>query len=192
MPGVAHPETLDRRVSRTRRRLADALVRLSLERGFEALTVRDLTERADIGYATFFRHYPDKETLLRVTLEDAIAHLVQTVSPLSSQPAQMLEALFDALGQNPDLYRVLLRTSHVNKLLERAFEVGARVFLAQLATRDHRVPGDVPAPLVARHVVGAIVNLIAWWLEQPEPPSASRMAGFVNALVMTPISADHA
>jgi AcrR family transcriptional regulator len=192
MPCVPQLETLDRRVSRTRRQLAEALVNLSLERGFEQLTVRDLTERADIGYATFFRHYPDKETLLRLTLEDAISHLVQTVAPLSAQPTQMLEALFEALGRNTDLYRVLLRTRHVNKLLERVFDVGSQVFLAQLGTGNHRLPENVPAPLLARHVIGSIVNLIEWWLEQPEPLSASLMAGFVNTLVMTPISLDHA
>jgi AcrR family transcriptional regulator len=195
---VTQLETMDRRVSRTRRQLAEALVQLSLERGFDNLTVRDLTERADIGYATFFRPYPDKETLLRTILEDAIEDLVQTVTPLSSQPQQMLEALFATLGRQPNLYRVLLRTRHVNHLLERVFEIGTQVFLTQFRlTNDHALPADTPPALVARHVVGSIVNLIEWWLEQPQPPPEARMAAFVNALVMNPVhavpvTADHA
>ena len=44
----------DRQVKRTEDLLAKALIALSLEKGYEAVTIRDLTERADVGYATFF------------------------------------------------------------------------------------------------------------------------------------------
>src|SRR5690606_12454565 len=60
---------VDARVRRTRRRLQDALVALVLERGYEAVTIRDVAERADVGYATFFRHYASKEALLLDLLE---------------------------------------------------------------------------------------------------------------------------
>src|SRR5205809_797707 len=47
----------DRRVRRTQQLLAEALIALTLEKGYEAVTIRDITKRADVGYATFFRHY---------------------------------------------------------------------------------------------------------------------------------------
>ena len=181
--------TVDRRISRTRRQLSEALVTLTLERGFESLTVRDLTDSADVGYATFFRHYSDKESLLNVMLENAIAHLVSTVAPVADQPQPMLEALFTELGRNPNLYRVLLMTRHVTRLSERVFEIGSSVFLARFKLEtQHGLPADLPAPLIARHVVGSVVNLIEWWLENPERPAPARMAVFVNALVMQPIN----
>jgi AcrR family transcriptional regulator len=49
-------DTHDRRVKRTQSALAKALIALTLEKGYDAVTIRDITERADIGYATFFRH----------------------------------------------------------------------------------------------------------------------------------------
>jgi AcrR family transcriptional regulator len=39
----------DRRIRRTQHLLAQALIALTLEKGYEAVTIRDLTERADIG-----------------------------------------------------------------------------------------------------------------------------------------------
>ncbi len=48
-----HP---DPRVQRTQTALAKAMIALTLERGYAAITIRDLAERAGIGYATFFRH----------------------------------------------------------------------------------------------------------------------------------------
>ena len=47
----------DRRVRRTRRALAEALVALASTRPYETITIRDITDRADIGSATVFRHY---------------------------------------------------------------------------------------------------------------------------------------
>ena len=59
----------DARVLKTYQRLTDALVALTLEKGFDALTVRELTERAEVGYATFFRHFSSKEALLGAVFE---------------------------------------------------------------------------------------------------------------------------
>jgi AcrR family transcriptional regulator len=70
------PEKVDRRVRRTQRGLRDALIELILERGWDAVTVRDVCEAADVGRSTFYLHYADKENLLLSgfdELQDAMA-----------------------------------------------------------------------------------------------------------------------
>src|SRR3954469_23951916 len=54
----------DRRVRRTRRLLREALLALVLEKGYEAVTVQDVLDRADVGRATFYAHFRDKDDLL--------------------------------------------------------------------------------------------------------------------------------
>ena len=61
---------IDKRSNRTRQALTNALISLTLEKNYDNVTVRDLAERADIGYATFFRHFTDKDALLADVLED--------------------------------------------------------------------------------------------------------------------------
>jgi AcrR family transcriptional regulator len=58
------PEKLDPRVKRTRALLEQALMNLLEERGFQAVTVQDITERAGVNRATFYSHFPDKYALL--------------------------------------------------------------------------------------------------------------------------------
>src|SRR5881396_2641445 len=70
----------DRRVQRTRKLLQDALVSLMIEQGYEATTVQDIIDRANVGRATFYAHFADKETLLVSRLEDLRAMLAQSVS----------------------------------------------------------------------------------------------------------------
>ena len=54
----------DRRVRRTQKALGDALITLALEKEYDEITIQEITDRADIGYRTFFRHYSDKDELL--------------------------------------------------------------------------------------------------------------------------------
>ena len=45
--------TTDRRIQRTRKLLQDALVAMMIERGYEATTVQDIFNQANVGRATF-------------------------------------------------------------------------------------------------------------------------------------------
>ena len=53
-------QKLDRRVRRTRRLLAEALVALIIEKEYETISITDITERADLNRATFYLHYGSK------------------------------------------------------------------------------------------------------------------------------------
>ncbi len=60
----------DRRVQRTRHLLQEAMIAMIIEKGYEATTVQDIIDRANVGRATFYAHFADKETLLHSRLED--------------------------------------------------------------------------------------------------------------------------
>ena len=70
-------DRLDPRVRRTRQLLQDALRRLLEQKGFDNITVQDITEAATLNRATFYAHYPDKfallEELIRVNFLQLLA-----------------------------------------------------------------------------------------------------------------------
>jgi AcrR family transcriptional regulator len=74
-----NPRKPDRRVLRTRRQLQDALMALVLEKGYDAVTIEDITERADLGRTTFYLHYKDKDELLMQSLEAVYDDLVDQI-----------------------------------------------------------------------------------------------------------------
>ena len=65
-------EKIDRRVRRTYKLLGDALISLILEKGYEDITIKDITERADVAYVTFFRHYKTIDDLLQQRLDEIV------------------------------------------------------------------------------------------------------------------------
>ncbi|TIL81726.1 MAG: TetR/AcrR family transcriptional regulator, partial [Mesorhizobium sp.] len=82
--------TIDRRVARTRAMLQDALIALIPERGYAALTVEDICQKANIGRSTFYTHYAGKDELRTATLEAHLRSLTQKRLSSSSQPGKWL------------------------------------------------------------------------------------------------------
>jgi len=178
----------DLRIRRTRRRLGRAMVDLALERGYEAVTIRDLTDRAEIGYATFFRHYPDKEALLRDLLEEVLDGLMERLEPVSADddPARTGAAVFRHAKANAPLYRVLLASQRSVDLLGRALEVGVQAIDRSFTDRPDSV---VPLEIAAQHIIRSFMALIEWWLTNDMPYSPETMGRIYRALIMDPTRA---
>jgi len=64
LPNVMDEERLDPRVKRTRSLILAAFDELLPEKGFQSLTVQDITNKAEINRATFYAHFADKYDLL--------------------------------------------------------------------------------------------------------------------------------
>ncbi len=177
-------EVLDRRVRRTQRLLAKALIALTLEKGYEAVTIRDITERADIGYATFFRHYHDKDELLQDVLDVVLAELIELLCPAKSatDPAAIGVLLFRHVQEQSEVVRVLLG-SHT--LLPRLIEVATQNIVSDHTPR----PGSVvPLEIAAYHMVTSTISLIQWWLEHEMPYSPEQMGTIYHELIARPTS----
>lgn len=65
----------DRRITRSKRALRQALIALLEERGFDSITVNDLCDRADLNRGTFYNHFRDKENLLAVFEDEVMADI---------------------------------------------------------------------------------------------------------------------
>lgn len=175
----------DARVVRSRRRLGGALVKLTLERGYEAVTIRDLTDEAGIGYATFFRHYSDKDALLRDMLDAVLAELMERLESLShlTDAAKIGTLVFEHAKDNADLYGVLLRSQHSIDLLPRALEVG---MAGVLRTYRAKPGGIVPMDAAVNHLIRSFVALIDWWLANGMRPRPAVMGRVFDMLILGP------
>jgi AcrR family transcriptional regulator len=177
----------DRRVKRTQNLLAKALIALTLEKGYEAVTIRDITERADVGYATFFRHYRDKDALLLDVLDVVLAEMMGLL-PLSpdADPAAIGTLIFRYVQQQSEVVRVLLSSRGSTTLLQRIIEAGTESVLRQNTPLAGAV---VPMEIAAYHLVASTLALVQWWLEHDMPYPPERMGDIYHHLIARPTSA---
>jgi AcrR family transcriptional regulator len=175
-------EMNDRRVRRTRRMLADALVALILEKGYDGVSVREIAARADVAHATFYRHFADKDQLLMYRLEE----FVEEVTAFTREPSlQQSEGylIFKHAQENSALYTILLRSPgaiQVRSAIQQAIGADLLRTCAPLSAPAH---GVIPAEVAANHIAGSLLVLIEWWLTHDMPYPPARMAGIYEQLI---------
>ena len=174
----------DRRVKRTQQLLAKALIALTLEKGYDAVTIRDITERADIGYATFFRHYHHKDALLQDVSEVVLAELKNLLPTAPGADAVAIgTTLFHYVQENSNIIRVLLSSRSSTSLVQYIIDIATQDVL----NKNTPLEGSaVPIEIAAYHLVNSSIALIQWWLEHEMPYSPERMGIIFHELIIQP------
>ncbi|MBI1259006.1 MAG: TetR family transcriptional regulator [Chloroflexi bacterium] len=183
-------EKVDRRIQRTQRALMDALVTLSLEKGYDAISIRDITERANVSYSTFFRHYAEKDELLSELLKSVAKTLTTLINhnPNKSKEAEG-KLIFQHVADNHAFFRILFSSQGTSRVMRNIQDEIADSIMQS----NSFVANDViPPEIVANQLVIAILGLIRWWLDHDIPYDVERMSmiysrlivqGFANILV---------
>jgi AcrR family transcriptional regulator len=175
-------ETTDRRVRKTRQQLGDALVFLILEKGYDAITIKDITDRADVAHATFYRHYRDKDELLARKLEEVVQEIEALTRDPSLQDAEGYLIFKHALENGP-LYRILLSSPGTTRVRKRIQETIATNVLRTCKPLRSARRGIIPPQAAANHIAGSMLLLIEWWLDQSMPYPPHQMAKIYQQLI---------
>src|SRR6266508_4028131 len=97
------------RLKRTQKLLREALIELIEERGFDSLTIGELTARAMVSRAAFYRNYRDKYDLVEQIFDEAMGALLSSGGELGREhPAEIWVTFFEHIAQYDRLYRALL------------------------------------------------------------------------------------
>lgn len=109
-----HPRTkLDRRVKRTQKFLTQALTQLLKEKQIHQISVRELTELADLNRGTFYRYYKDVFEMLEKMEEDLQTELKEIIArhendDMSQRMKLLLSDLLRFIKENQEICGALL------------------------------------------------------------------------------------
>jgi AcrR family transcriptional regulator len=178
------------RVKRTNILLREALIALIEERGFNALTIGELTERAMVSRAAFYRNYQDKYDLVEQIFEEAMSTLFAAMGEFGREhPMDVWIRFIEQIAQYDRLYRALL-----GKKGSPWFAQTMRARLAALV-KEHGSLESAHEPDMTKQaahpfsdmfvpdlVAAMVVEAITWWLEQGQPYTPTELATKVAAL----------
>lgn len=201
---VKPTKPVDRRVARTRNLLQDALTALIVEKGYDAITVQDILDQANVGRSTFYSHFLDKQDLLMGSLGRLKAALAEQQQTALKEPGAV-RAGSGASKERPLAFSLpmLLHVKSHHRLY-KAFvgrQSGTMVMLhiqrllADLAREEitTRVPrkalSRIPIEAVVQSTVGAYLALLVWWMDHKMPCAAEELDGVFQRLVLPGITA---
>ena len=187
---------LDRRQRRTRKLLRDALMQLIVEKGFDSISVQEITDRADVSRATFYLHFRDKEDLLFNSMRELYDDLADKVR-LFTDPQDVLEQImagnheacleasdFEHVAEYANFYRVLLSEKGVASFIVKVRRYLAQIFQEQIVEPSLQVGSGprLPPEIIAHALAGTHIGIISWWLESGAHFTPAQMAQMTYGL----------
>ncbi|MDO4399538.1 MAG: TetR/AcrR family transcriptional regulator [Coriobacteriia bacterium] len=183
------PSGEDRRITRSRAALREALIELMGECGFEAVTVNDLCARAGLTRGTFYNHYQDKEALLAAFEEEVLRDLEffeRRMGDLSmanvlyhiarKQPLPALVEIFDYLRTQGDFLHAVLGPGGDVRFAPRLRDTLCTQIVESILHEQYR---DNPTPFVGYYVAffaSAYLGVITRWIETGMAETSQEMA----------------
>ena len=179
----------DRRVRRTRQLLRDALMELTLERGYDRITVQEILDKADVGRSTFYAHYRDKDDLLVSEFEalhpawSAQPGGFEAGSPRNAEFLEPLRGAFQEAAANRRRFKALVGRQGSETIRRLLPEPTSNVVRAHVLHQFPDWNGDEPQMAVAvQFIVSAFLGTFIWWLDTDAPHSADEIFTICQSL----------
>ena len=166
----------ERKKARTRAAIRHHAMRLFREQGFQATTVEQIAEAADVSQSTFFRYFPTKEA---VVLEDDLdAPMIRAFRLLPPElgPVPALRMAFkqvvaqmtaEELEEERERNRLILEIPELHATMLDEWSRGIRMIAELVAGRSGRDPDDPQVRLFAGALIGVGLSALMTWAEDP-------------------------
>jgi len=186
----------DRRVQRTRNMLYEAFMEIMSEKGYEAITVQDIIDRANVGRSTFYFHFSDKEQLLLSSINQLREFLKQQ-SINRSLPEVSGEyrfgfslAMLQHIQSSIRMYKATVSKKGGAFVLQHIQRMLAELTRNEIAAHlPYSASLSIPQDVAIEFVVNTFLLLLTWWVDRNMPCSAEDMDRIFHKLTLSGLSA---
>ena len=182
----------DRRVERTKSLILDAMMQLLLKKSYESITVQDIIDEANIGRATFYNHFENKEDLFIRGIANIPYHHEKTTAqahhthsaPVEGNVTLSWADTFRHAQQNQELHKVMYRRSFDNPILERLTKYFHELIETALtkSLNISKLKKD-ELTIFTHFLTGGVLAVIRWWQENKQPYTAEEMDTILQKIV---------
>ncbi|WP_406507063.1 TetR/AcrR family transcriptional regulator [Streptomyces sp. NBC_00212] len=164
----------ERKKIKTRTAIRRATYRLIAEQGYEATTVEQIAEAAEVSPSTVFRYFPTKEDIVLTDEFDPIMLRELRSRPAGEPPLESLRAIITEavrLSLLHDREETLQRTSLIAEIpalrarMMESVAATSRMLCEVLAERTGREGVDLEVRVFAMAVLGALHEAMVYWAE---------------------------
>ena len=180
-------EPVDRRVRKTRRQRRECLITLLKEKKVQDITVRELTDMADLNRGTFYLHYKDVFDLLEKTeaeLQEDFNQLVckHDAVDLKQRPSVIFNEIYSLVYDNADLIEILLGENgdlnFVNRLKQLIREKCLKDWMEVFRS------GNAAAfDAFFSFIVSGCIGLVQYWLQTGLKETPEQMAKLTEHII---------
>jgi len=150
-------------------------------KAFQDISIRDLVKAAERTHPTFYRNYSAKEEILAEIATEQMRQLMTRMQGLVERrdPRATSLSICDYVQEHRKLWTTLLTTGATAILREEFINASKKL----VADRPPLNP-DLPTDMAAAVVASGIIEILTWWLQQPDDYPSDNIAQFLEWLVL--------
>lgn len=180
-----------RQVLKTHALLRDALSYLIRRKEYDAITIKDILDRANVGRSTFYVHFRDKDELL----DSCILHILESLRPSdaerSASPYERIlwfgRPVFEHIDHHMRMDEA--RLGHRGRfVIHQRLEQSIVDWISDDVREGFRGIGKpedgMSADLLTRFIASTFILVLGWWLESRNPLSPQKINERYRALVL--------
>jgi AcrR family transcriptional regulator len=161
---------------------------LILEKDYASISITEITERAEVAYITFYRHFDSLDQLLMEVLDDVLAESMGRIETLAKQSdTSNLESegrlIFEYIGQKSDLFRILFKSQSVTRVRKKVVSNIAVIFQKSCLPLA-KSGSQLTIAITSNHIATSLLSLIEWWLENNMKPAPAQMGKVYKSLII--------
>ncbi|MEK5397184.1 TetR/AcrR family transcriptional regulator [Paenibacillus sp. FSL K6-2859] len=186
----------DLRIIRTKELIREALIELIEEKGFEGITVKDITTKARINRGTFYSHYQDKYDLMNRCQDEILAEMKNIVKQNlgdvitehhsnipQAAPINILVGFFGHLELNRKFMKALFKA-------DLNFQTKMKAFMWKTLFVNNEFPLIkqenllVPSEYLIAYLASAHIGVLEQWLNGDGKESPEEMARILSTITI--------
>ncbi|WP_145147787.1 TetR/AcrR family transcriptional regulator [Paenibacillus xylanexedens] len=156
---------LDRRVIKSQDAIKKAVLELMAEKIFEEITIRDISDRANVNRGTIYLHYMDKYDLLDKIIEEHIGNLrdlCHAASEMSFQEGNYV--WFEYFANNHLFFSTMLNTKSATYFHSRFIDLIVQEYKIEVDTTEGKNKG-MDDEVILQFLAAAVVGSVEWWFK---------------------------
>ncbi|GIN96903.1 TetR family transcriptional regulator [Siminovitchia terrae] len=182
----------DLRVLRTNQSIRKAFYELIQEKGYEAITIQDIADRAMINRNTFYLHYQDKPDLLDRCVEELLEEIKNAIvqCPISMRPFSIstletvMQTILEHISHNTSYYQAMLVGENKIYLFQSKMEKIIKDKLNEGWTSSQgKSTLKISKELLLEYLVSAFMGVIIWWIKNDLPLPVEEVSSQFSKIV---------
>ena len=172
---MARSTNLTERGEKTQRLLSEVLMQLIAEKGYDKITVKDITSQAGIDRTTFYLHFKDKDELFSKSQNRLVEELL-SIRQTSQQPYPLATFIFEHMSRHADAYLALFESGeNIFTLNQQNFSKNFFKPLLDEILTENKLKNELETGLLMGYFSGALRGMALWWLRAGRPYSPAEM-----------------
>ena len=185
--------TRDLRKLRTEQLLQTALIELIREKSVYTITVKELTERAQINRVTFYAHYEDIFDFLEKKMSELVVGLVPQDAWTNDSDFLFKSGnaynhylhFFKHVEKHKEIFSAFLGDNGIPEFRQRIIRQGSERYHTMLARYEDIYSDTVSRDILVQYIISSHIGLVEYWLRTGMKYSAEYMARQLVALTFS-------